>query len=67
MNKFLSRPCVLHFKKKKILSYHVYSLVPLLCSGEADDFSRFSLLSCFHGLLDRNTREEAEVRAELMK
>ena len=49
------------------LPYHVYLLVPLLCSGEADDFSRFSLLSCFHGLLDRSTMEEAEVRAELMR
>lgn len=43
-----------------ILQYHVYLLVPRLCSGEADDFSWFSLLSCFHGLLDR--KEEAEVR-----
>lgn len=51
----------------KILPYHVYLLVPLLCSGDADNFSQFSLLSCFHGLLDRSTREEAEVRTELMK
>ncbi len=48
------------------LPYHVYLLVPL-CSGEADDFSRVSLLSCFHGLLDRSTGEEAEVRTELMR
>lgn len=50
----------------RILPYHVYLLVPL-CSGEADDFSRCPLLSCFHGLLDRRTREEAEVRTELMR
>lgn len=53
--------------RDKILPYHEYLLVPLLCSGEADDFSGFSLLSCFHGLLDRSTREDAKVRADLMR
>lgn len=41
-------------------SYHVDVRAPLLSSGEADDLFRFSLPSCFHGLLDR--KENMEVR-----
>lgn len=37
----------------KMASYHVDLRDPLLSSGEADDLFGFSLLSCFHGLLDR--------------
>lgn len=51
----------------KTLPYHVYLLVPRLRSGEADDFSRFSLLSCFHGLLERSTAEGAQVKTEVMR
>lgn len=54
------------FINGSIVTHHVYLRVPL-CSGEADDFSGFSLLSSFHGLLDTSTGREAEVRTELLR
>lgn len=45
-------------------TYHEYPLVPPLGSGEADDSSGFSLLPCFHGLLDR--RAERKVKTQPM-
>lgn len=62
---FFKTVCALFIDK--ILPYHVYLLVSLLCSDEVDDVSWFSLLSCFHGLLDKSTKEEAEVKTELWR
>lgn len=55
------------FTSRKNRNIPCVFVASLLGSDEADDFSLFSLLSSCHGLLDKDTREEAEVKPEIMR